>query len=111
MISPDDLLASLQWMERLGLGMKKREFESGVIVLQDDSFDEKKMASKLVEIADQNGMEGMTALEAGRILKISAMLANEQLLAAEKLGRLCRDVTLEGTRFYRNRFVEDGSGF
>jgi EAP30/Vps36 family. len=48
---------------------------------------------------------GVTSLEAARILKISPLLANEQLLAAERNGYLCRDVTLEGTRFFRNRLV------
>ena len=110
LISPDDLLMALPWMEKLSLGMKKREFDSGVVVVQDDSFDDVKMAEKLVEIADTKAGDGMTVLDASRLLKVSAMLANEQLLAAEKLGRLCRDVTLEGTRFYRNRFVED-AGF
>jgi ESCRT-II complex subunit VPS36 len=110
LISPDDLLMALPWMEKLSLGLKKREFDSGVVVVQDDSFDDVKMAEKLVEIADTKAGDGMTVLDASRLLKVSAMLANEQLLAAEKLGRLCRDVTLEGTRFYRNRFVED-AGF
>ena len=49
---------------------------------------------------------GVTALEAGRVLKISPILANEQLLSAERSGYLCRDVTVEGTRFFRNLFVE-----
>jgi len=48
---------------------------------------------------------GVTSLEAARILKISPLLANEQLFAAERNGYLCRDTTLEGTRFYRNLFV------
>ena len=110
LISPDDLLMALPWMEKLDLGMKKREFESGVVVVQDDSFDDAKMADKLVEIADTKISDGMTVLDASRLLKVSAMLANEQLLAAEKLGRLCRDVTLEGTRFYRNRFEDSDFG-
>ena len=110
LISPDDLMMSLEWMPKLGLGMKKREFESGVVVVQDDSFDDVKMADKLLQIADTKEEDGVTALDVSRLLKINAMLANEQLLEAEKLGRLCRDVTLEGTRFYRNRFVEKDFG-
>ena len=111
LISPDDLLMALPWMEKLNLGMKKREFDSGVVVVQDDSFDDAKMADKLVEIADTKANDGMTVLDASRLLKVGAMLANEQLLAAEKLGRLCRDVTLEGTRFYRNMFVEQDAAW
>ena len=48
---------------------------------------------------------GLTPMEAARVLKISPLLANEQLLSAERNGFLCRDVTLEGTRFFQNRFL------
>jgi len=134
MISPEDLIEALGRMERLRLGMKLREFDgSGVKVLQETGFDDSVMAKKLIEHieseegqcnAGKGGMGGftsyftgevkveikkahvgLTALEAARVLKISPLLANEQLLSAEQNGYLCRDVTMEGTRFYRNLFV------
>jgi len=133
MISPDDLIEALGKMELLGLGMKLREFEgSGVKVLQETGFDDSVMAKKLidhmeskeggrnvdggvvqdfvnfltgeVEIKIAKNYVGLTALEAARVLKISPLLANEQLLSAEQNGYLCRDVTMEGTRFYKNLF-------
>ena len=52
-----------------------------------------------------SGYVGVTALEAGRVLKISALLANEILLGAERNGVLCRDVTISATRFFRNTFA------
>lgn len=133
MISPDDLIEALGKMERLGLGMKLREFEgSGVKVLQETGFDDSVMAKKLIQYmeSEKGGGQveggvvqefmsfltgevevkmvkkyvGLTLLEAARILKISPLLANEQLLSAEQNGYLCRDVTMEGTRFYKNLF-------
>jgi hypothetical protein len=50
--------------------------------------------------------QSLTSLDASRLLKMSAMLAQEALLAAERQGYLCRDTTLETTRFYSNRFPE-----
>lgn len=36
---------------------------------------------------------------------LSAILAMEHLLAAERAGLLCRDDTVEGLRFFVNRFA------
>jgi len=132
MISPEDLIEALKKMESLGLGMKLRQFDgSGVKVLQETGFDDSVMANKLIKhIESEEGQcnagkgggfisyftgevevemkkvhVGLTALEAARVLKIPPLLANEQLLSAEQNGYLCRDVTMEGTRFYRNLFV------
>lgn len=105
MIAPEDLLKALHWMKELNLGMSKREFPSGVVVIQDDSFDDDVMAENLKKLAfDSEGKGGMMALDVSRSLKVSAMLATEQLLNAERMGYLCRDVTLEGMRFFPNRF-------
>jgi ESCRT-II complex subunit VPS36 len=122
MISPEDLITALEQMERLGLKMKIREFDngSGVSVLQDTGFDDSVMVEKITNYVDDVGGRsggtgrktvGVTALEAGRILKISPLLAKEQLLSAEQNGFLCRDVTMEGTRFYCNLFVSGDMGF
>ena len=37
---------------------------------------------------------------------IAIVLAKERLLAAEDLGALCRDDTVEGLRFYPNLFLK-----
>ena len=118
MISPEDLITSLEQMDRLGLKMKIREFEhgSGVSVLQETRFDDSAIVQKITNYINRKGSNscgsggrvsvGVTALEAGRILKISPLLAKEQLLSAEQNGYLCRDITLEGTRFFCNLFLE-----
>ena len=112
MISPEDLISAAGHMEKIGLGMKVREFDngSGVSVLQETRFDDSVMVKKIQDYIDgteegRNNL-GLTAMEAGRILKISPLLAKEQLLSAEQNGLLCRDVTLEGTRFFCNVLLE-----
>jgi len=121
MISPEDLLKALDLVKELSLGISKREFSSGVIVIQDDAFDDEVMAKKFAELAsssmkpqNQKGtgntglmepsMGGITVMDICRALNTSALLANEQLLSAEQMGWLCRDSTIEGVRFYPNLF-------
>jgi len=119
MISPEELLESLKLMEGLGLGLKLREFEeSGVVVLQECGFDDSVMAKKILEHIKEEEERwnrgayqtrrhiGVTSIEASRILKISVLLADEQLLSAERKGVLCRDVSIEGIFFFRNLFAE-----
>ena len=103
LISPDDILTAASLLGDLKLGMSLRSFPSGVKVIQQDAFDDVSMAKKLKELSLQ---KPLTALHISRDLHIPSLLAQEQLLAAERLGYLCRDVTLETTRFYPNRFVE-----
>jgi ESCRT-II complex subunit VPS36 len=110
LISPEDLLDAVACMKSLSLGMSQRQFPSGVSVIQSDEFDDVVMAQKLKDLALQHynpstvDTSGLTALEVSRALHISALLAHEQLLESEKMGYLCRDETLETTRFFPNLF-------
>ena len=106
LISPEDLLSAMELTKELGLGISMRKFPSGIMVVQLDTFNDQTMARKLVEFCQQRERTSLTALEASRLLHTSALLAHEHLLAAERAGQLCRDVTLETTRFYPNRFEE-----
>ena len=105
MISPEDLLKATYWMGELRLGVKSRKFPSGVVVLQEDGFDDEVVAKALVDLANTIAGGGITVLDASKSLKVSAILADEQLLSAERMGYLCRDTTLEGMRFFQNRFA------
>ena len=44
----------------------------------------------------------MTAEEFARASGTALVIAKERLLAAENLGKLCRDDTIKGLRFYPN---------
>jgi ESCRT-II complex subunit VPS36 len=97
LISPEDLAQACHVLNDLSIGISQRTFPSGIIVLQlDSSMDQ---SEKLVDMCPT------TALEASHVLQLSPLLAMEQLEEAERMGLLCRDVTLETTRFYPNRFA------
>jgi ESCRT-II complex subunit VPS36 len=110
MISPEDLLKAAELMKEINLGMYKKSFSSGVMVIQADKFDDSIMGRKLSELAltsmnQQESSPGrITVLDVCRALNTSALLANEQLLTAEQVGLLCRDSTIEGVRFFPNLF-------
>jgi ESCRT-II complex subunit VPS36 len=96
-------------MPALRLGMSQRLFPSGLTVSQDDAVDDASSAARLVEAANTqqaSGIAGITADQVAKYLILSAVLAHEQLLAAELTGALVRDETLESLRFFPNRFQE-----
>ena len=47
----------------------------------------------------------VSAEDLSRNIGISVILAKERLLAAEQSGLACRDDTVEGLRFYPNKFL------
>lgn len=111
MISPEDLLKAAELMKEMNLGMSKRSFSSGVMVIQADEFDDSIMGRKLSDLAltsmhqnESSSLGGITVLDVCRALNTSALLANEQLTTAEQVGLLCRDITIEGVRFFPNLF-------
>lgn len=58
-------------------------------------------------------MEKATSLsveELAQALSISLLLAQERLLTAERDGKICRDDSIEGLRFYPNLFLQNASG-
>jgi ESCRT-II complex subunit VPS36 len=48
----------------------------------------------------------LTAEELAQTLGISVLLARERLMTTEKHGQACRDESIEGLRFYPNRFLQ-----
>lgn len=108
LISPQDLLTAVECMDKIStLNLKLKTFPSGLkVVLQANKYNEEELAKRLQEMCLAAEHQSLTSLDASRLLKMSAMLAQEALLAAERQGYLCRDTTLETTRFYSNRFPE-----
>jgi ESCRT-II complex subunit VPS36 len=47
----------------------------------------------------------LTAEELSRRAGLAVVLAKERLLAAERCGRICRDDSVEGIKFYPNLFL------
>jgi ESCRT-II complex subunit VPS36 len=104
LISPDDLCKAMELTKTLNLGVFLREFPSGIKVVQLEAMENTSISKKLLALCAES--DSLTVLQASRALHISPLLANEHLLEAEREGCLCRDVTLETTRFYPNRFEE-----
>ena len=108
LISPEDLRASCALLgTSVKVGLSMRTFPSGVVVLQLDDLAVEptnyRARRALIDLC--GGGSGTTALEASHVLKLSPLLASEQLEEAERLGWLCRDVTLSTVRFFPNRFA------
>ncbi|KAF0685821.1 Aste57867_22343 [Aphanomyces stellatus] len=105
LISPDDLYHAAVLQKPLHLGMHLRKFDGGLIVLQSDSHNEDRVASRLEKMAKAAADGCLTSNDVARALKISLPLALEYLKVAEQKGKLCRDDTFEGLHFYPNRFM------
>ncbi|XP_065191065.1 vacuolar protein-sorting-associated protein 36-like [Sycon ciliatum] len=104
LVSPEDLVNACQNFQSLQLPMRLRKFDSGVLVVELLSHDEANLLSDLQsQVTDATSM---SADELSQLADISIMLAKERLLLGESKGLLCRDDSVEGLRFYPNRFVE-----
>ena len=55
---------------------------------------------------EENSSTGLSASELSVLSGVSVILAAERLLEAEKAGEACRDDSVEGLRFYHNRFIQ-----
>ena len=109
LVSPDDFLKASEILETLGprIGLKFKKFKSGVLSIHLDELNETVILEKLLKIIDQNEYKhiGVNASIVSQILNVSLIVAKEQLLLCEGLGKLCRDETIEGVFFYPNLFA------
>lgn len=103
LLSPDDLLSACHLLKDNNLPVRFRIYDSGVMVLQLQSCNEEALVLQTEEITEAHG--SLSADELSKIIGLSVVLAKERLLAAETVGRLCRDDSVAGLRFYPNRFV------
>ncbi|XP_073844083.1 vacuolar protein sorting 36 [Musca autumnalis] len=101
LLSPEDLLQACRCMEG---PIKLRTFPSGAMVLQLDSQDDELTASDTLSLVQES--TSLAVEELAKARNISLILAKERLLTAERLGKLCRDESLEGLRFYPNYILE-----
>ncbi|RHZ03239.1 hypothetical protein DYB31_003527 [Aphanomyces astaci] len=104
LISPEDLYHAAALQKPLHLGIHMRKFDGGLIVLQADSHNEDRVATRLETLATAAADGCVTSADVSRAFKISLPLAVEYLKVAEQKGKLCRDDTFEGLLFYPNRF-------
>jgi ESCRT-II complex subunit VPS36 len=117
LVSPDDLLKSVQCMEFLHVGMRLKRYQSGVLVLQLDSCSEETLCQSILDCIIRNERDterrlgfkqGMLAFEVSQELKLSLIVTKELLLAAEMRGLLCRDESYQGLAYFSNIFLGIG---
>lgn len=110
LISPNDLFQACTLMRPMGLAFVLKQFDSGVAVLQSTALNDDVVARRLLELLDEQERHAkrpaLTALAVASAMSVSLQLASEQLKAAEAMGLLCRDATLQGLAFYRNLFPQ-----
>ena len=126
LISPADMEKAAGLFEKLKLPVRLRRFKSGLLVVQEaghtDEATVKKIISWMEAPKSRDAMDAMeaartddwgkavTALEAAEKFGWSVGVANEELEMAEEKGHLCREVGLEGVRFWINFMVPAAGG-
>ena len=105
LVSPDDILLASQSLKDVNLPMSLHTFDSGVMVLRTSNHSEEEVKQNLMNQVESVG--SFTPEEMSTSLGVSVILAKERLLAAESEGLLCRDDSVEGLRFYPNRFLSE----
>ena len=121
LVSPEDILGAAQALAHTHIPMKLHVFDSGVLVLVTANNSEEEVRQDMMNHLESAGSftpEEMSRLMSLRchdliitfsiliiIFILSVILARERLLAAEGAGLLARDDTVEGLRFFPNRFL------
>uniref|UniRef100_A0A0K0DG51 Vacuolar protein-sorting-associated protein 36 n=1 Tax=Angiostrongylus cantonensis TaxID=6313 RepID=A0A0K0DG51_ANGCA len=106
LLSPEDLLNACQALSRrVDSPMELHRFATGVIVLQLKTASIESMVESTADFVKMNGSATANELAASR--GITVILAKERLLAAEEQAVVCRDDSMEGLKFYPNRFLVD----
>lgn len=99
LVSPEDVLNACKLLNG---PMKLRQYPSGAIILQLDNHNDEQVAVDVESRVEKEG--SLTIEECARIEGISVLLAHERFLIAERAGKVCRDESVEGLRFYPNLF-------
>ncbi|VVC45040.1 EAP30,Vacuolar protein sorting protein 36, GLUE domain,Winged helix-turn-helix DNA-binding domain,PH [Cinara cedri] len=106
LLSPEDLMHACFMMNSdTSSPIKLKQFDSGVLALQSSMCEESVVLKKIVEALKISG--SLSAQELSTSIGVSVLLAKEYLLTAEKNGKSCRDESIEGLKFYLNKFLEE----
>ncbi|XP_074581570.1 vacuolar protein sorting-associated protein 36 [Curcuma longa] len=108
LISPEDLLQACTLWEKFDVSVMLRKFDSGVMVIQSKAQRDEEVFARIVSLSQKPEAlrTGISPSDAALTLGIAPALAKEQLLTAESIGLVCRDVSPNGFRFYINLFRE-----
>jgi ESCRT-II complex subunit VPS36 len=101
LVSPEDVLNACRLLNG---PIKLRQYPSGALILQLDNHNDQQIAEEIANLITEK--LSLSVEELARALNISIMLALERLLIAERMGKVCRDESVEGLRFYENLFFK-----
>ncbi|KAF3921702.1 hypothetical protein ABW21_db0204368 [Orbilia brochopaga] len=120
LISPSDLENAAKLFDKLQLPVRLRQFKSGLLVIQERNRTDEKVAnsvlvwmSTLAEMdlwdlkTDKRWGKGILARDAAEKFGWSIAVATEELEMVEERGVLCREVGIEGVRWWKNPWVSN----
>jgi len=107
LLSPEDLINACKTFDGGQLPIRLHTFAgagTGVTVLQLSSaqVDGEQVVAETEKRVSGFSKDGVTAEEFARLSGTALVIAKERLLAAENCGRICRDDTIEGLKFFPN---------
>lgn len=118
LISPTDMEKAASLFEKLKLPVRLRRFRSGLLVVQEAGHTDEATIKRILgwvrgptdidvaeAISTREWGRGVTAIEAAENFGWSVGVASEELEMAEEKGHLCREVGVEGVRFWENFLV------
>lgn len=102
LVSPEDVLNACKLLNG---PMKLRQYPSGAMILQLDNHNDEQVAEDVEQQIE--GAGSLSVEESARLKNISVLLAHERFLIAERAGKVCRDESIEGLRFYPNLLLKN----
>ncbi|KAI8998358.1 EAP30/Vps36 family-domain-containing protein [Gaertneriomyces semiglobifer] len=105
MISPEDLLRTLDVFPRLHLPYTVRRFASGLLAVTRSTHTDAHTVQRVLTAIRDSAQKNLTDVEFAQALGCSVVLAREEMLLAESRGAICRDDSLEGIRFWENMIL------
>mmetsp|Transcript_27396 Transcript_27396/g.42792 ORF Transcript_27396/g.42792 Transcript_27396/m.42792 type:complete len:216 (+) Transcript_27396:204-851(+) len=104
MVSPADLRKAAEVLNKKKMSIRLHQFRSGVLVIKPATSESETEEETLLALLKSSKV-GLSAADIAQGMGLSMTMAREALLEAEKVGKVCRDDSLEGLLFYPNVFL------
>lgn len=105
LVSPDDFFQAVSLLDKNpSLQLRVRVFDSGVKVIAETGFNMQNIFNRIVDLAKESPVDGISVSEVAAVFQISIIVAKEQVNLAESEGLLVRDDSFSGLQYFENRF-------
>jgi ESCRT-II complex subunit VPS36 len=105
LVSPDDFYQAVILLETVpSLQLRMRQFDSGVRVIAEAGLNMQHIFRKIVDLARESPVDGVSISEVAAAFQISILVAKEQVNLAECEGLIVRDGSFSGLQYFENRF-------